>query len=311
MKKRISTVVSVVVLVFALSFSGCFTKKTDEKPAEKLYALTHEHEAVYLVGSDGAEKVYDLPERGMPADLSGSTLWYADGNTLVRVALESGEKTEYALPENAGVGPALVGAENEAYVMLASGEADGFITGAIYRVGSNGAERVTSEYDYFENSTFAADGSSVYYVDRENKLVREDADGKRTVFDWPGFPVTFGLSVDGGRVYACWAADCRSYDAATGGDERIESGEEDETVKIAAAHGGWLYYLVPSKDPMDSAQLLKARHISDGKVVEYAKTADVGFYTLGNVLTFGERGFVLDDGYQTDIFSYFPYDAGE
>lgn len=298
-----------IALALILSLAAC--AKAPAQPAEKLYALTHEREAVYLVGADGAEKVYDLPRSGMTADVSGSTLWYVEGDSLVRVGLADGSKTEYALPENAGVGPALVGAENEAYVMLASGKAEGFFTSAVYRVGANGAERVTSEYDYFENSTFAVDGSSVYYVDRENKLVREDADGKRTVFDWPGFPVIFGLSVDGGRLYACWAAECRSYDAVTGGDERIESGEEDETINIAVAHGGWLYYLVPSKDPTDSAQLLKARRISDGKIVEYAKTADVGFYTLGNVLTFGERGFVLDDGYQTDIFRYIPYDAGE
>ena len=306
--KRFLSILIVLALVFSLA--ACAAKKPAQ-PAEKLYALTHEREAVYFVGADGAEKVYDLPRSGMTADVSGSTLWYVEGYSLVRVGLADGSKTEYALPENAGVGPALVGAENEAYVMLASGKADGFFTGAVYRVGANGAERVTSEYDWFENSTFAVDGSSVYYVDRENKLVREDADGKRTVFDWPGFPVTNGLSVDGGRLYACLAAECRSYDAVTGGDERIESGEEDETINIAVAHGGRLYYLAPSKDPTDSALLLKARSISDDKVVTFAKTADVGFYTLGAVLTFGERGFVLDDGYQTDDFRYIPYDAGE
>ncbi|MBR5708359.1 MAG: hypothetical protein IKX41_03150, partial [Oscillospiraceae bacterium] len=244
--KRILTFVLAAALV--LSLAAC-AKTPGAEPPEKLYVLTHQREAVYLVGADGAEKVYDLPGPMMTADVCGSVLWYVEGDSLVRVGLADGSKTEYALPENEGGGYYMFAAENEAYVALANGQydnlhtgeiyrageddayvdiADGqydnLYTGEIYRVGANGAEQVTHGYAYYMTTCpFTVDGGSVYFLaggvpaGSELKLVREDADGTRVEFERPGFPL-FALSVDGGRVYACWAYDCRSYDAATGGD---------------------------------------------------------------------------------------------
>jgi hypothetical protein len=176
---------------------------------------------------------------------------------------------------------------------------------------------------------FAVDGGSVYHAvfgwNSTTGLVREDADGTVTEFDWPGFPLIC-LSVDGGRVFACWMAGCRSYDAATGGDEKIEtsagtfSAEDalpDEYVELtdAQAHDGWLYFWT-YRNPDSSVTITKpmlfmARRIYDGKTVGYTKCDDVGFYAFENVVTFGEQGFVINDGYQKNEFRYFPYYSGK
>ncbi|NLV51412.1 MAG: hypothetical protein GXY20_12055 [Clostridiales bacterium] len=317
--KRISDPVLIIVLL-VLSLAGC----TAKKPAEKLYVFSHEREEVWLVGAEGAEKIFDVPEDALSADISGSTLWYANGTTLARLGLADGSRAEYALPGNNGVGYFMVAAENEAFIALTAGKTGNFDTGDIYRVGESGAERVTSGNVLTPNVPFAVDGGSVYYLTGDLKLMREDADGKLTEFERPAFPITC-LSVDGGRVYASWAADCRSYDAATGGDERFETAfgsvsqeqgaitADEDSLSFAVAHNGWLYYPVANTENKGSDDVYRfmARRISDGKTVEYAVVGEVFVYSFDNVVTFGEQGFVFDDGYQRDTFRYFPYYQGK
>jgi beta-lactamase regulating signal transducer with metallopeptidase domain len=334
-KRRQVLAVALAAVVIAVAAAGCVFAGAKKPAPEKLYVLSHQREAVWLVGADGAEKVCDLPDTAATADVCGSILWYADGTSLVRVALENGEKTEYALPENEGVGYYMFAEENAAYVALADGHYDNLYTGEIYRVGADGAEQVTHGYAYYMTTCpFAVDGGSVYCLaggvpaGSELRLVREDADGTRVEFDRPGFPLTC-ISVDGGRVYACWAYDCRSYDAATGGGERIETAfasvpsarrvktagatENGSLPHSAAARGGWLYYAAGNYEfeGADDSTLLMARRISDGKLVEYAAAEDVGFYGFDSVVTFGERGFVLNYGYWEDKFVYIPYYDGK
>ncbi len=329
MKRAISLIIAAVLV---LSLAGCAA----EKPSEKLYCMSHEREAVWLVDANGSEKVFELPEDVLTAGICGSRLWYTeDGAALVRVDLADGTREEFELPENSGVGYFMIAEEDAAYVSLCTvrtEEAPNYkveVKGAIFRVGADGAEPVTGEYDWNETLPFAVDGGSVYHAvfgwNSTTGLVREDADGTVTEFDWPGFPLIC-LSVDGGRVFACWMAGCRSYDAATGGDEKIEtsagtfSAEDalpDEYVELtdAQAHDGWLYFWtyrnpdssVTIKKPM----LFMARRISDEKAVEYTKCDDVGFYAFENVVTFGEQGFVINGGYQKNEFRYFPYYSGK
>lgn len=315
--KRISCSVLIVVLL-VLSLVGC----AEKKPAEKLYVLSHERGEVWLVGAEGAEKTLDVPEDALSANISGSTLWYANGTTLVRLGLADGSRAQYALPGNHGVGYFMVAAENEAFIALCTGKTGNFDTGDIYRVGESGSERVTSGNVLTANIPFAVDDGSVYYLTGDFKLMREDADGKLTEFERPAFPITC-LSVDGGRVYASWAADCRSYDAVTGGEEKFETAfgspeqgaitADEGSLSFAAAHNGWLYYPVANivSKSSDDAYRFMARRISDGKTVEYAVVGEVFFYSFDNVVTFGEQGFVFDDGYQRDTFRYFPYYQGK
>ena len=328
-KRRQVLAVALAAVVIAVAAAGCVFAGVKKPAPEKLYVLSHERESVWLVGEKGSEKVCDLPDTAATADVCGSVLWYADGTSLVRVALENGEKTEYALPENEGVGYFMFAAENEAYVALADGHYDNLYTGEIYRVGANGAEQVTHGYAYYMTTCpFTVDGGSVYCLaggvpaGSELRLVREDADGSRTEFDWPGFPLTC-ISVDGGRVYACWAGDCRSYDAATGGDERIETAfasvsslqrvrTADDGVRLnyAIAHDGWLYYINGNYENTDLT--LFARRLSDGRLVEYAAVPEAAaWYSVYRVVTFGERGLVLNYGDRTDEFRYIPYYGGK
>ncbi|MCR5648527.1 MAG: M56 family metallopeptidase, partial [Oscillospiraceae bacterium] len=276
---------------------------------ERLYCLTHERDAVWLVGLDGAEKVYDLPEGTQTAAVAGSTLWYATEDELVRVDLADGSRREYALPENTWAGYYMYAEENAACIPLFTGE-PGHASGAIYRFGDGGAERVTSGNVMSGTYPFAVDGRSIYYLTDGELLVREAPDGTVREFERPLLPLG-SISVDGGRVYTAGSfGGCTSYDAATGGGERMETGAGGEIIHSCTAHGGWLYYPIgnPDMTGADDAALLMARRISDGKAVEYAKCTDAfTFYTLPFLVTFGEQGFVLDDGYQRDDFRYIPY----
>lgn len=302
MKRSIPVVLAILILIPLLA--GCAIKKA----SEKIFCLTHEREAVWLVSTEGSEKVFDLPDTMLTAGIIGDKLWYSDGMKLVRVTLKDGSSKEYTLPENKGIGFFMVPRENDAYVMLATGKTENFDTGGIYRVGENGTECITRGNVLIGTYKFIVENGSVYYLTDNNKLVRENADGNRTEFEWPGFPM-LNLSIDSGRVYACWAAECRSYDAVTGSDERIEFGDGSEPIQIAEADGGWLYYLVTNGETSgaDDTFILKARSNSSGRIIDYAKTADIGVYAFGDVVTFGEQGFVLDDGYQQDEFKYILY----
>ena len=303
--KRI-TAAALAILILSLTLAGCAAKTPDEK----IYALTKELDAVYLVGADGAEKVYDLPDGAITAAVSGGTLWYADETALVRLDLADLSRREYELPENNGVGFYMSAEENEAYVMLCTGREN---TGAVYRIGESGTERITKEQTLFLNTPFVVDGGSVYHVTGNDELVREDADGALTVFERPAFPLNHTMSLDGGRVYTCWAADCRSYDAATGGGERIETGVGGEALPNAKAHDGWLYYFGANYENRgsDDVMRLMAKRISDGRTVEYARTADLSFYAFDRVVTFGERGLVINDGYEQNDFRYVLYYTGK
>ncbi len=276
---------------------------------ERLYCLTHERDAIWLVGLDGAEKVMELPEGVQTAAVAGSTLWYATEDELVRVYLADGSRREYALPENTWAGYYMYAEENAACIPLFTGE-PGHASGAIYRFGDGGTERVTSGNVMSGTYPFAVDGRSIYYLTDGELLVREAPDGTVREFERPLLPLG-SISVDGGRVYTAGSfGGCTSYDAATGGGERMETGAGGEIIHSCTAHGGWLYYPIgnPDMTGADDAALLMARRISDGKAVEYAKCTDAfTFYTLPFLVTFGEQGFVLDDGYQRDDFRYIPY----
>lgn len=330
-KRRQVLAVALAAVVIAVAAAGCVFAGAKNAAPEKIYALSHERDAVWLVGEDGAEKVYDLPDTAENADVFGSVLWYSTEGCVVRLALESGAKTEYPLPEglSAGYGMWYV-TEDEAYILLSAFDGYEYATGDVYRFGDGGVELVTDGTGSVALTSIAVDDGSLYYqADRnsERKILRKGADGALTVYDRPGLPL-YGLSVDGGRIYASWDRDCRSYDAATGGDERIETAfvsvssarrvktvseaEDGVSIGYAITHDGWLYYIRGNYESRDLS--LFARRLSDGRLVEYAVISEeaAAWYSIFRVVTFGERGLVLNIGdYVEDRFVYIPYYDGK
>ena len=315
MKRAISLIIAAVLV---LSLAGCAA----EKPDEKIYVLSRDRDAVWLVGADGAEKVMDVPEDALSASLEGGTLWYANETKLVRVGAADGSRTEFDLPASDWKGR-IVPAGDEAYIALKlnGGGAELFESGFIYRVGADGAELVT-EHKTSLHWPFTVDGSSVYFTDdRTRKIFRVDPDGKLTRFEREGAsPWPTCISSDGGRLYVSWIDHCFSYDAATGGDEREETIfgpvspsptviKSVDYVHSALAHDGWLYY--GAGDPSGSEVWFMGRRIADGKTVRFGTVEDVFFYSFDSVVTFGEQGFVVADGYQKEVFRYFPYYSGK
>lgn len=317
--KRIAAAI-ISVLILALALAGCAAKTPDEK----IYALTKELDAVYLVGADGAERVYDLPDGAITAAVSGDTLWYADETVLVRLDLADLSRREYELPGDEW--PRRIRAvEDEAYIALYNSVG----VGKILRADEDGIERVTGKtvddfYPFPVRAQFAVESGAVYYFSANGPLWREVAGGRTHLINRRG--TVYCLSVDGGRIYICADADCRSYDAVTGGDERVELEFEviseaelphvvssADIIRTAAAHDGWLYYFVTNFEYKggNDAMRLMAKRISDGKTVEYARTDDLGFYPFEAVVTFGERGFVINDGYCQNDFRYVPYYTGK
>ena len=300
-------------LVLALALSGC----APEAPDEKLYVLTRERDAVWLVGAKGSEKVTDVPADALLADVSGSSLWYATETALVKLGLVDGSRTEFELPADE-YKVRLLAFEDEAYIQTRTNVG----AGRVLRADAEGLTRVTGKtvYEREPQIPFAVEDGAIYYFSNGAPLWREDEQG-RTHLDIAGYPL-YAMSVDRGRVYLCGADGCRSYDAATGTDERLELefGSVDasslpravysfEIIKTACAHDGWLYW--PAANPKsrgaDDAVLLMAKRLSDGLTVEYAKTADVFGWSFDSVVTFGRQGFVVADGYATETFRYIPY----
>jgi hypothetical protein len=300
-------------LFLALALSGCAAKAPDEK----LYVLSRERDAVWLVGAKGSEKIMDVPADALLADVSGGSLWYATETSLVKLCLADGSRTEYDLPEDE-YKVELLAFEAEAYIQTRTGAG----AGRIFRADAEGLTRVTGKtvYDREPVVPFAVEDGAIYYFSNGAPLWREDAQG-RTHLDIVSYPL-YGMSVDRGRVFLCGADGCYSYDAATGTDERLELefGSVDaselpravysfEIIKTAAAHDGWLYW--PAANPKakgaDDAVLLMAKRLSDGLTVEYAKVADVFGYSFDSVVTFGRQGLVVSDGCETETFRYIPY----
>ena len=313
--KKLGLFAVCAALFLSLALSGCAAKAPDEK----LYVLSRERDAVYLVGAKGSEKVMDVPSDSLLADVSGSSLWYATETSLIRLGLADGSRTDFGLAEDE-YKARLLAFEDEAYIQLR----DNVGSGKILRADAEGLTRVTGKTvcDRYPDIPFAVADGAVYYFSNGAALWREDAQG-RTHLDIVRSPL-YGMSVDRGRVYLCGADGCFSYDALTGGDERLElafgSVEASELpravysfeiIKTAAAHGGWLYW--PAANPKsrgaDDAVLLMAKRLSDGLTVEYAKMADVFGWSFDSVVTFGRQGFVVSDGYANETFRYIPYCA--
>ena len=311
--KKLGLFAVCAALFLSLALSGCAAKAPDEK----LYVLSRERDAVYLVGAKGSEKVMDVPADALLADVSGSSLWYATETSLIRLGLADGSRTDFGLAEDE-YKARLLAFEDEAYIQLR----DNVGSGKILRADAEGLTRVTGKTvcDRYPDIPFAVADGAVYYFSNGAALWREDVQG-RTHLDIVRSPLS-GMSVDRGRVYLCGADGCFSYDAPTGGDERLElafgSVEASELpravysfeiIKTAAAHGGWLYW--PAANPKsrgaDDAVLLMAKRVSDGLTVEYAKMADVFGYSFDSVVTFGRQGFVVSDGYANETFRYIPY----
>ena len=318
--------VALAAVVIAVAAAGCVFAGTKKAAPEKIYALSRGVDAVWLVDGEGSEKVFDLPETAESAAVAGSTLWYSTEGSVVRVGLADGSRTEYPFPEglSAGYGMWYV-TEDEAYILLSDFDELEFSTGDIYRFGEAGAELVTDGTGAVSLSAIGVDGGSLYYLTGstgERRLVCERADGTLTVYDRPGLSL-YGMSFDGGRVYASGNALCRSFDAATGGDERIETAfasvsslqrvrTADDGVRLnyAIAHDGWLYYINGNYENTDLT--LFARRLSDGRLVEYAAVPEAAaWYSVYRVVTFGERGLVLNYGDRTDEFRYIPYYSGK
>ena len=298
---------ALAILILALTLAGCAAKTPDEK----IYALTKELDAVYLVGADGAERVYDLPDGAITAAVSGGTLWYADGAALIRLDLADLSRREYELPGDEWP-RRILAVGDEAYIALYNSVGGG----KILRADEDGIERVTGKtvedfYPFPVRAQFAVEAGAVYYFSNGGPLWREVAGGRTHLINRRG--TVYCLSVDGGRIYVCADADCRSYDAATGGGERIETGVGGEALPNAKAHDGWLYYFVTNYETkgVGDTMRLMAKRISDGKTVEYARTADLGFYPFEAVVTFGERGLVINDGYEQNDFRYVLYYTGK
>ena len=76
----------IICAALFLALSGCSGKTPDEK----LYVLSRERDAVYLVGAKGSEKVMDVPADALLADVSGSSLWYATETALIQLGLADG-----------------------------------------------------------------------------------------------------------------------------------------------------------------------------------------------------------------------------
>ena len=316
MKRVLVSIILFFVLV--ISLSACAAKK----PSEKLYVLSRDRDAVWLVGADGAEKVMDVPEDALSAALEGDTFWYANEAKLVKIGVADGTHAEFEIPASDWKGR-IVPAGDEAYIVLNlnGGGAELYESGFIYRVGPDGAELV-SEHKTSLHWPFVVDGDTVFFTDdRTNKVFRINPDGKLTRFERAdGTPWPNCISLDGGRIYISWVGRCYSYDAETGGDEKLETifGPVSSSqavirsvdyVSSAVAHDGWLYY--GTSDPSGSEIWFVGRRIADGKTVRFGSVDDVFFYSLDSVVSFGEQGFVVADGYQKEVFRYFPYYSGE
>ncbi|MBR5114943.1 MAG: hypothetical protein IK101_06570 [Oscillospiraceae bacterium] len=311
--KKFGLFIICAALFLALALSGCSGKTPDEK----LYVLSRERDAVYLVGAKGSEKVMDVPADALLADVSGSSLWYATETALIKLGLADGSRTEFKLAADE-YKTELLAFEDEAYIQQRTNVG----AGKVLRADADGITRVTGKtvYERAPQVPFAVEDGAIYYFSNGAPLWREDAEG-RTHLDIVRSPL-YAMSVDRGRVYLCEADGCFSYDAATGTDERLELefGSVDaselpravysfEIIKTAVAHDGWLYW--PAANPKakgaDDAVLFMAKRLSDGLTVEYAKMADVFGYSFDSVVTFGRRGFVVSDGYASETFRYIPY----
>ena len=311
MKRAISLIIAAILV---LSLAGCAAKKPDEK----IYVLSRDRDAVWLVGADGAEKITDVPEDALSVSLAGDKLWYANETALARIALPDGSLTEYELPEMEKKGR-IVGFDDEAYIAL--GAQMSSESGFIYRVSSEGAEIVT-QHKASLHWPFAVDGDSVYFTDDRTRMIyRVDPDGKLTRFERSdGNPWPDCISSDGGRLYVSWVGRCFSYDAETGGDEKLETifgpvspsptvVRSVDYVSYTMAHDGWIYYGTGA--PSGSEVWFMGRRISDGKTVRFGTVEDVFFYSFDSVVTLGEQGFVVADGYGKEVFRYFPYYSGK
>ena len=331
-KRRQVLAVALAAVVIAVAAAGCVFAGVKKPAPEKIYALSRGVDAVWLVGADGAEKVMDIPEEAVGGKcLSGGALWYSTGDFVVRIALADGSRTEYPVPEGLSADHWMWAVtEDEAYILLSSFDDLEFSSGDVYRFGDGGVTLVSDGTGSVALSGIGVDGGSVYYLAGpvgSRKVVRKDADGTSVESARP-FSTIGCLSVDGGRVYVGNGFDLRSYDAATGGDERIETAfasvsslqrvrtaDDGERLNYAIAHDGWLYYIKGNYEATnlsDSAVLL-ARRLSDGRLVEYAAVPEAAaWYSVYRVVTFGERGLVLNTGdYLTDEFVYIPYYDGK
>lgn len=294
----------ICVLLFAVLITLPACQKQDAKSEDIYFISQADYEkktyVMHYGGGDVIENVYEL--NSDIACIDGSTLFYAEAETVYKVDLTSGEISEYAvMPDKISQ---LTADNNCVYAMCRP--LFGPSRHVIYKVMPSEYTRIDESGVLNNHGSMLADGGYLFFMDLNTAaLMAYNSESGETV--QVSGAISGIINYTTGFIYANILHETYLIDIKTGEQTFIRRG-------ISATHGDFIYYA--HQLFCESGNNLYEIFRRKGDDIELCGTASLpsmGFHELSDLITFGENGFITQGVKHFDPteYTYFPYGSTE
>lgn len=294
----------ICVLLFAVLITLPACQKQDAKSEDIYFISQADYEkktyVMHYGGGDVIENVYEL--HSDIACIDGSTLYYADAETVYKVDLTSGEVSEYAvMPDKISK----LAADNDCVYAMCR-PLFGLSRHVIYKVMPSEYTRIDESGVLNNHGSMLADGGYLFFMDLNTAaLMAYNSESGETA--QVSGAISGIINYANGFIYANILHETYMIDIKTSEQTFIQRG-------ISATHGDFIYYA--HQLFCESGNNLYEIFRRKGDSIELCGTVSLpsmGFHELSDLITFGEHGFITQGvkHFEPTEYTYFPYGSTE